>query len=111
MASFASDVFVFFGATGDLAHKKIFPALHALVKNGHLDIPIICVARSGWDIERLKDRIRESLEQHGGLNEEAFAKLCSLLRYIDGDYRESPPYDKLGSILGNALRPLYYLAI
>lgn len=111
MTSIASDAFVFFGATGDLAHKQIFPALHALVRRGHLDVPIICVARSGWDLEKLRERIRDSLEKHGGLNEEAFSKLCSLIQYIDGDYREPSTYERLCQMLGNSARPLYYLAI
>lgn len=111
MTNVASDAFVFFGATGDLAYKQIFPALHALVKRGHLDVPIICVARSGWNMEQLRERIKDSLEKHGGLNEEAFTKLCSLIQYIDGDYREASTYDQLCKMLGSASHPLYYLAI
>ena len=107
----AADAFVFFGATGDLAQKRIFPALHALVRHGHLNVPIICVARSGWDLEKLKEHIRESLEKHGGLAEEVFDKLCSLLRYIDSDYREPSTYEQLCQMLGGAAHPLYYLAI
>jgi glucose-6-phosphate 1-dehydrogenase len=111
MTKLASDAFVFFGATGDLAQKQIFPALHALVRHGHMNVPIICVSRSGWNLEKLKERIRDSLEKHGGLNEEAFAKLCSLLQHIDGDYRETSTYDQLCRMLGSAPHPLYYLAI
>jgi glucose-6-phosphate 1-dehydrogenase len=81
-----SDAFVFFGATGDLAYKKIFPALQALIKRGNLDIPIIGVARAGWTLDQLRERARESLEQSGGFDTHAFAKLSSLLNYIDGDY-------------------------
>ncbi|MEJ2684202.1 MAG: glucose-6-phosphate dehydrogenase [Candidatus Sulfobium sp.] len=106
-----SDAFVFFGATGDLAYKQIFPALQALIIRGHLDIPIIGVAKSGWDIGKLRERARESIEQHGGLDEEAFAKLSSLLQYIDSDYHEDATYDALRRALGDARRPLYYLAI
>jgi glucose-6-phosphate 1-dehydrogenase len=106
-----SDAFVFFGATGDLAYKQIFPALQALTARGRFDIPFICVARSGWSLERLKERLKESLENHGGLQEEAYARLCSHLVYIDGDYREASTYDKLCTELRHTARPLYYLAI
>ncbi|HEY0724048.1 MAG TPA: hypothetical protein VGD41_08720, partial [Pyrinomonadaceae bacterium] len=81
-----SDAFVFFGATGDLAYKKIFPALQALIKRGNLNVPIIGVARAGWTLDQLRERARQSLEQFGGLDRDAFAKLSSLLNYIDGDY-------------------------
>ncbi len=83
-----SDAIVFFGATGDLAYKKIFPALQAMVRRGRLDMPVIAVAKSGWNLDQLKTRVKESLEQHGGLDPAAFAKLSSLLQYIDGDYRD-----------------------
>jgi len=107
----ASDAFVFFGATGDLAYKQIFPALQALIAGGRLDVPIIGVAKSGWDLEKLKERARESVERHGRINEEAFAKLCSLLRYIDSDYHDASTYEELRRVLGEARRPLFYLAI
>ena len=106
-----SDAFVFFGATGDLAYKQIFPALQALAARGHFEVPFICVARSGWSPERLKERLKESLEHHSGLQQEAFDKLCAALIYIDGDYRESSTYDKLCLALKESQRPLYYLAI
>ncbi len=111
IAAPVSDAFVFFGATGDLAYKQIFPALQALIVQGRLDIPVIGAAKSGWDLEKLKGRARESLERHGGIDEEAFAKLCSLLGYIDGDYADSSTYTALRKTLGSAQRPLYYLAI
>ncbi len=111
MAALPSDAFVFFGATGDLAHKKIFPALQALVESGHLGIPVICVAKSGWDLDRLKARIRDSLKKHGGINEDAYEKLCSRLQYIDGDYCDPSTYDALSRMLEGVVRPLYYLAI
>lgn len=111
MASLNSDAFVFFGATGDLAYKQIFPALQAMIRRGHLDVPIIGVAKAGWDIDKFKDRARDSLEKHGGVNEEAFAKLCSLLKYIDGDYRDGATYETLRAALGGNRRPLHYLAI
>jgi glucose-6-phosphate 1-dehydrogenase len=76
---------VFFGATGDLAYKEVFPALQALVQRDRLDVPIIGVARSGWDLARLRKRAHDSLKQQGKVDEEAFAKLSGLLRYIDGD--------------------------
>jgi len=106
-----SDAFVFFGATGDLAYKQIFPALQALAARGHFEVPFICVARSGWSLERLKERLKESLESHRGLNQEAYQKLCDALIYIDGDYREPSTYEKLCAALSKAERPLYYLAI
>jgi glucose-6-phosphate 1-dehydrogenase len=101
---------VLFGATGDLAHKKIFPALHAMVKRGHLDVPIIGVAKSGWDIEALRAHVRENLATSGRLDA-AFAKLSALLRYVDGDYRDPATWVALRAALGGAARPLHYLAI
>src|ERR1700691_2528314 len=84
-----SDALVFFGATGDLAHKKIFPALQTLIKRGSLDVPIIGVAKAGWNIDQFRERARDSLVQHGGgVDEGAFAQLVRLLRYIDGDYQD-----------------------
>src|SRR5438552_1380840 len=84
-----SNALVFFGATGDLAYKKIFPALQAMVKRGHLDVPVIGVAKAGWNLNQLKARARDSVEEHGGVDAAAFDKLCSLLRYVDGDYKDS----------------------
>jgi glucose-6-phosphate 1-dehydrogenase len=106
-----SDAIVFFGATGDLAYKQIFPALQALVKRRRLELPIIGVARSGWTVEQLRARARDSLEQHGGVDPDAFRKLASLLRYVDGDYREPQTFTRLRAALGRAQRPLHYLAI
>ena len=83
-----SDALVFFGATGDLAYKKIFPALQAMARRGHLDVPVIGVAKSGWTLDQMRARARDSVTQHGGLDPEAFAKLESRLRYVDGDYRD-----------------------
>jgi glucose-6-phosphate 1-dehydrogenase len=111
MSEPASDAFVFFGATGDLAYKQIFPALQGLALRGHFDLPFICVARSGWSTETLKERIRESLEKHGGVQEEAYAAICSRLQYVDGDYGDAATYQKLCIALGDSARPLYYLAI
>src|SRR5579884_1700371 len=106
-----SDALVFFGASGDLAHKQIFPALHAMVRHGHIDMPIIGVAISGWDLERLKQRARDSIETHGGLDPQAFEKLCALLQYIDGDYRSPETYRILREKLGKSQNPLHNLAI
>src|SRR5213596_689465 len=83
-----ADSLVFFGATGDLAYKKIFPALQAMVSRGRLDVPVIGVARAGWNLEQFKARARDSVEKHGGLDPVAFEKLAGLLRYVDGDYAE-----------------------
>jgi len=106
-----SDAFVFFGATGDLAYKKIFPALQALVRSGKLNIPIVGVARAGWTLEQLVERARESLEEHGGVDEAAFKKMTGLLRYVDGDYSKLETFKALRKELGDAKRPLHYLAI
>jgi glucose-6-phosphate 1-dehydrogenase len=106
-----SDALVFFGATGDLAYKQIFPALQALVKRHNLDIPIVGVAKAGWNLDQLKARARDSITAHGGLDEAAFAKLSALLQYVDGDYREAATFTQLRQLLGSAQRPLHYLAI
>jgi glucose-6-phosphate 1-dehydrogenase len=110
-ASKPSDGLVFFGATGDLAYKQIFPALQALVRRGALSVPIVGVAKSGWNLEQLRARARDSLEHHGGVDRGAFDKLCGLLRYVDGDYAEKVTFERLGRELGGAERPLHYLAI
>ena len=106
-----SDALVFFGATGDLAYKQIFPALQALVSRHNLRIPIIGVARSGWNLEKLKARARESLEEHGGVDEAAFAQLSALLRYVDGDYGDPGTFTRLREALDGTSHPLHYLAI
>src|SRR5499433_4204417 len=106
-----SDALVFFGATGDLAYKKIFPALQAMVKRGHLNVPVVGVAKAGWNLDRLRARARESLEQHGGVDAVAFEKLCSLLRYVDGDYQDPATFKALRKELGDAHHPAHYLAI
>ena len=111
MGDFRSDALVFFGATGDLAFKKIFPSLQALQKRRHLDVPIIGVAKSGWTLEQLKNRMKESLSTHGGLDPAAFDRLCSLLSYVDGDYSDPTTFETLRRQLGAAQRPAHYLAI
>lgn len=111
MDSNLADAFVFFGATGDLAHKQIFPALQALVRDEEFSIPIIGVANAGWTLDQLKARAKDSLEKHGGVDADAFAKLASLLRYVDGDYENMSTFTELRRVLGDAKRPLHYLAV
>ncbi len=106
-----SDAFVFFGATGDLAYKQIFPALQALVRRGQLEAPIVGVGRSGWTREQLIERARASITEHAAYDETAFAKLASLLGYVDGDYRDASTFARLRQALGDARAPLHYLAI
>ena len=106
-----SDALVFFGATGDLAYKKIFPALQAMLKRGHLNVPVIGVAKAGWNLEQLKARAHDSLEKHGGVDPAAFEKLSGLLRYVDGDYQDPETFKALGRELKAAQRPAHYLAI
>jgi glucose-6-phosphate 1-dehydrogenase len=106
-----SDALVFFGATGDLAYKKIFPSLQAMLKRGHLDVPVIGVAKAGWTLEQLRARARDSLEKQGGLDESAFDKLSGLLRYVDGDYADAATFEAIRKQLGSAQRPAHYLAI
>src|SRR5262245_22283953 len=106
-----SDTLVFFGATGDLAYKKIFPALQAMIKRGTLNVPVVGVAREGWNLDRLKERAKDSLEHHGGLDPVAFDKLCGLLRYVDGDYNDPATFQAIRKELGSAQRPAHYLAI
>ena len=94
-----SDALVFFGATGDLAYKKIFPALQHMIQHGHLDVPVIGVAKAGWTLEQLRARARDSLEKHGGVDEAAFAKLPEQLRYVDGDYNDPETFEQLREAL------------
>jgi len=106
-----SDALVFFGASGDLAYKKIFPALQSMVRRGRLNCPVIGVARSDWTVENLIERARASIAEHGELDETAFAKLAGLVRYVDGDYNEDATFSRLYAELGGAKRPAFYLAI
>jgi glucose-6-phosphate 1-dehydrogenase len=106
-----SDALVFFGATGDLAYKKIFPALQAMVKRGALAVPVIGVAKAGWNLDQLKARAKDSLEQHGGIDASAWEKLSSLLRYVDGDYADPATFEAVRKELGSAEHPAHYLAI
>ena len=111
MSTTPSDALVFFGATGDLAHKKIFPALQAMLKRGHLTVPVIGVAKAGWNLDQLRARAKDGLEKHGGLDPAAFEKLCGLLRYVDGDYKDPATFRAIRKELGSAQRPAHYLAI
>jgi glucose-6-phosphate 1-dehydrogenase len=111
MADARSDALVFFGATGDLAFKQIFPALQALAGAGKLDMPVVGVASSAWSDDALRDRARQSVEAHGGVEAEAFARLATRLRYVQGDYRKAETFERLRRAVGSARRPLYYLAI
>lgn len=106
-----SDALVFFGATGDLAYKKIFPSLQAMVKRGNLNVPVIGVAKAGWNLDQLKARAKDSLEKHGGLDPAAFTKLSGLLRYVDGAYEDGAIFQAIRKELGLAQRPAHYLAI
>src|ERR1700733_2570891 len=99
-----SDALVFFGATGDLAYKKVFPAIQNLIQHGHLDVPAIGVAKAGWNLEQYQARARDSLEKHGGIDESAFSRLLKLLRYVDGDYNERETFDQLRRALDGAKR-------
>ncbi|MEO8325242.1 MAG: glucose-6-phosphate dehydrogenase [Nitrospirota bacterium] len=112
MGDARSDALVLFGATGDLAHKKIFPALQTMIQHGKLEVPIIGVARGGKDVDHLRQRVRDSLEKFGGgVDETAFAKLSDLLRYVEGDYQDQGTFTRLRRTLDKAQRPLFYLAI
>ncbi len=106
-----SDALVFFGASGDLAFKKIFPALQAMVKHGELDAPVIGVAKAGWNVDQLRARARESVETHGGIDADAFDRLSRMLRYVDGDYSDPATFAALRDQLKGLQRPAHYLAI
>jgi glucose-6-phosphate 1-dehydrogenase len=111
MSDSHSDALVFFGATGDLAYKKIFPALQAMLKRGHLDVPVIGVAKAGWNLEQFRARAHDSLEKHGGVNAAAFNKLSGLLRFVAGDYTDPATFQTIRKELKAAQRPAHYLAI
>jgi glucose-6-phosphate 1-dehydrogenase len=108
-----SDALVFFGASGDLAHKKVFPSLYNMVKRGDLDVPIIGVASSSWTVDQLRDRARDGIELYGGGvdDEGVFGRLSELLSYVDGDYTDAATFKALRKALGDAERPAHYLAI
>ncbi len=111
MSKPVSNRFVFFGATGDLANKQIFPALQSMIRRGHFDVPIIGVARSALSKDEFCARARKSLEEHGGVHEPSFEILCKNLTYLSGNYTDDKTYAELCRLLGSDARPLYYLAI
>jgi len=111
MSNGMSDAFVFFGATGDLAYKQVFPSLQDLIRDEGFNLPIIGVAKASWSLEQLKARAKDSLENHGGLEQAAFEKLISLLHYVDGDYADAATFTELRKQLGDAKAPLHYLAV
>lgn len=111
MTTVHSDALVFFGATGDLAYKQIFPSLQGMVKRGHLNVPVIGVAKAGWNLDQLKARAKDSLEKHGGVDAAAWEKLSGLLHYIDGDYKDPATFQNLRKELGDAEHPAHYMAI
>lgn len=111
MAAPLSDALVFFGATGDLAAKQIFPALYELVRRGELNVPVVGVAKSGWTLDQLRAHARESIAAHYALDQDAFAKLSGLLRYVDGAYEDPATFQQLHAALGPVAHPLHYLAI
>src|SRR5580700_6336562 len=106
-----SDALVLFGATGDLAYEQIFPALQAMTRRGHLDMPVIGVAKPDWTVEQLHARARESIAAHGGVDVGAFDRLAARLSYVAGDYLDVAIFDRLRRALGSTERPLFYLAI
>lgn len=111
MAAAPSDALVFFGATGDLAYKQIFPSLLGLVREEGLNVPIIGVAKAGWNLDQLKARATDSLQHHGGGDPKAIQQLLGLLRYVDGDYGDEATFTTLREQLGQAKCPLHYLAV
>src|SRR6516164_389170 len=111
LTQFSCDALVFFGATGDLAYKKIFPALQKLAGRGKLEVPVIGVAKSGWQLQQLQERAKDSVENYGGLDPVGFPKLIASLKYIDGDYSNPETFSKVRQELGSAQHPLHYLAI
>ena len=114
MNNLHSDAFVFFGATGDLAYKKIFPSLHAMAKRGTLNVPVIGIAKEDWNLDRFRARALDSIEKHSGNNgmdRSAFDKLSGLLRYVGGDYGDPATFRAIRQELGASERPAHYLAI
>jgi glucose-6-phosphate 1-dehydrogenase len=107
----SSDALVFFGATGDLAYKQIFPSLQKLAKHGKLAGPVIGVAKAGWNLDQFKARAQDSVEKHGGLDPDGFPILLSKLRYVDGDYKDPQTFINVRKELGEAKHPIHYLAI
>ena len=107
-----SDALVLFGVTGDLAHKMIFPALYALAKNGALQIPVVGVASPKWGLEQLRNRVEDSIQRSGGIDDQdAMRRLTALLSYVSGDYNDQGTFAALKTALGVAAHPAHYLAI
>jgi len=106
-----ADALVFYGATGDLAYKKIFPSLQGMIRRGVLDVPIIGVAKQGWKLEQFRARANDSLAKHGGVDERAFARMLQLLRYVDGDYEDPATFADLKRALDGARHAVHYMAI
>ena len=107
-----ADALVFFGASGDLARKQIFPALYALAKRGALTVPVVGVAHSGWNLDQLRQHAKQSLDEHGGIDDRAAAnRLLALLRYVDGDYADAGTFVALKAALAEVSHPAHYLAI
>jgi glucose-6-phosphate 1-dehydrogenase len=111
MTTSRSNALVFLGATGDLAYEQIFPALQAMERRGHLDVPVIGVAKPDWTVDQLRARAEESIAAHGGVDREAFARLSARLSYVAGDYESPGTFERLRQALGAADRPVFYLAI
>jgi glucose-6-phosphate 1-dehydrogenase len=111
MSDFRCDALVFFGASGDLANKKIFPALQAMLKRGHLNVPVIGVARTNWSLEQFQAHVHESLAMHGGVDATAFDKLKGLLHYVGGDYQDPATFQAICKELKGVQHPAHYLAI
>ncbi|GMQ23764.1 glucose-6-phosphate dehydrogenase [Algoriphagus sp. oki45] len=111
MTQVKSDALVFYGATGDLAFKKIFPALNQMVIRGNLNVPIIGVARGDYDLEKLRERAKESIQKHGKFSEETFRKFCEKLQFVGGDYTDPETFRRIRTALGDAKNPTHYLAI
>src|SRR4029077_5029999 len=111
MSNLSSDAIVFFGASGDLAYKQIFPSLLRLVRDEGICVPIIGVAKSGWNLQKFKERAKDSLEKHGGVDADSLQTLMNLLRSVDGEYRDGETFVQLRKELGDAQRPLHYLAV
>ncbi len=107
-----SDALVIFGVTGDLAHKMIFPALYAMAKRGTLTVPVLGVALPKWSVERLHERVEDSIKRSGGIdNQRALDHLLSRLSYVNGDYNDEDTFAAIKKALGSAKRPAHYLAI
>jgi glucose-6-phosphate 1-dehydrogenase len=111
MSANLADALVFYGATGDLAYKKIFPALHGMALHGNLPARVIAVAKSGWTLDQLRARALESVERNSTVDHDAMSKLLRVLAYIDGDYGDIETFNQLAEALGDSVRPVHYMAI